>query len=75
MENAGDVRHEVEMIGPQRLGDGSRGLVGVDIISLAVLAQGDGRDDGDDTLHGEMVEEPGTHAGDLAHQTEIDGGM
>ncbi len=22
-----------------------------------------------------MVEEPGTHAGDLAHQTEIDGGM
>ena len=73
--DAGDVGYEVQMFGPQRRGDGSRGLVGVDVIGLAVLAQRDGGDDGDDALHGEMVKEPCAHAGDLAHQAQVDGRM
>ncbi len=59
VEDARHVGQQQEARGPHRRGDGARRGIGIDIIGVAVLADADGRDDGDEVRPLEQIEHAG----------------
>ena len=69
--DSGDIGEEDEGVGLGANGAGGGHLIGVDVVVLAVEAEGDGGDDRD-SAHGPDGFEPlGVHGGDLTDEAEV----
>ncbi len=73
--DAGDVGEEDERVGLGADGAGGGHLVGVDIVVLAIEAEGDGGDDGNGAHGPDGFEPAGIGCGDLAYEAEVGGGF
>ena len=73
-----DSRHigqEDEFLGPDGARDGAGRRVGVDVVDLAVIADAEGGDDGDEAASGEVEDDGGVHPADLADLAQVELGI
>ncbi len=73
--DAGNIGEEDERVGLGADGAGGGHLVGVDVVILAVEAEGDGRDDGDGTHLPDGFEPARVGRGNLADEAEVGVGL
>ena len=66
-----DICQECQLLRMYCLCDRARGIIRIDIVSMIILVQSDGSDDGQVILLQHIKEDIGIYAGDLTHITDV----
>ncbi len=72
VEHADRVGHQHQLLGLERLGELAGDQVGIDVVGLAVGANADRRDDGDEVSRVQELDDFRIDALDFAHEADVD---